>query len=68
MTTPIPANTLAPTIETLEKALSNLAAIARLVLKRVQSDLSGHKYIDTKKHATLARLETVLSDLLSSLS
>jgi hypothetical protein len=68
MTTPIPVNTLAPSLESLEKALSNLATVARLVLARVQKDLSGHRYIDTKKHATLARLETVLSDLLSSLS
>jgi hypothetical protein len=55
-------------IESLESSLAELATVARKLLARIQPDLAARKFQDTKRHATLARLETVLSDLLSSLS
>jgi hypothetical protein len=65
--TTIPANTFA-TLETLEKALTDLGALAKVLLVRVQADLTARKYQDPTRHALLSRMETVLGDLVASLA
>jgi hypothetical protein len=56
----------APSFQTLEADLVDLAALARAILTRVQHDLAER--IESKRHATLTRFETVLADLLTSLT
>lgn len=56
----------APSFQTLEADLSDLAALARAILTRVQHDLAER--MDSKRHATLSRMETVFGDLLTSLA
>ena len=65
--TTVPANTFA-TFETLEKALTDLGALAKALLPRVQHDLAARKFQDPTRHALLSRMELVLGDLVASLA